>query len=190
MTVIPSTSVRSKYLKRLPIGTVYKDPKSGYNYKVTEKKMNENMIKIAIPCLSAEEQPIILADLPKEFLKQDSAPKANIFKSMKIRLIQLEETNKQLLLDQNKSLYQRISDKLNGLNYYESESSYYFLDSGIVIPIKKQKYSTLEDAQNGMEEIVNQVFSDSTLLSKAMSKQHSIQTKLYKLITELHYEPN
>lgn len=190
MTFIPSTSVRSKYFKRLPIGTVYKDPKSEYNYKVTEKKMNENMIKIAIPYLSSEEKPIILNDLPKEFLKQDSVPKANIFKSMKIKLIKLEESNKQLLLDQNKSLYQRISDKLNGLNYYESDTNYYFLHSGIVIPIRKQKYSSLEDAQNGMEEFVTQVFSDSTLLSKTMSKQHSIQTKLYKLITELHYEPN
>ena len=29
---------------------------------------------------------------------------------------------------------------------------------------------------------------DSKLLSKTMSKQHSIQTKLYKLITSLHIE--
>ena len=53
---------------------------------------------------------------------------------MKIKLIQLEETNKQLLLDQNKSLYQRITDKLNGLNYYEQflgksyNSNHFFQD--------------------------------------------------------------
>ena len=45
---IPSTSVRSKYLKTLPVGTVYKDPKSGYNYEVTEKKLNNTLIKAAV----------------------------------------------------------------------------------------------------------------------------------------------
>ena len=131
---IPSTSVRSKYLKRLPVVTVYKDPKSKFNYEEIEKQMNNSLVKVAVPYLSSEKQPILLDEIPAEYLKLDSVPKANILKSIKIRLMELEETNKQLVLNQDKTLYQRIMDNLNGSTYYQSDNCYYFLQSGIVIP--------------------------------------------------------
>ena len=117
---IPSTSVRSKYLKRLPVVTVYKDPKSKFNYEDIEKQMNNSLVKVAVPYLSSEKQPILLDEIPAEYLKLDSVPKANILKSIKIRLMELEETNKQFVLNQDKTLYQRIMDNLNVYN----DSSY------------------------------------------------------------------
>ena len=117
---IPSTSVRSKYLKRLPVVTVYKDPKSKFNYEDIEKQMNNSLVKVAVPYLSSEKQPILLDEIPAEYLKLDSVPKANILKSNKIRLMELEETNKQFVLNQDKTLYQRIMDNLNVYN----DSSY------------------------------------------------------------------
>ena len=57
---IPSTSVRSKYLKTLAVGTVYKDPKSGYNYEVVEKKLNSSLVKVSIPVLCQIFNPIYI----------------------------------------------------------------------------------------------------------------------------------
>ena len=83
---IPSTSVRSKYLKTLPVGTVYKDPKAGYNYEFTEKKLNNTLIRAAVAYLGSEKQPISL-DVPEEFLKVEHPHKANVMKLMKNRLM-------------------------------------------------------------------------------------------------------
>ena len=62
---IPSTCLRSKYLKKLPIGTCFTDPKSGYNYEIVEKKLNDTLVKVAIPYLASEKEPITLSDIPK-----------------------------------------------------------------------------------------------------------------------------
>ena len=39
MLNLPSTTVRSKYLRTLPINTVYLDPKNGHKYQVVERRV-------------------------------------------------------------------------------------------------------------------------------------------------------
>ena len=85
-----------------------------------------------MPYLSSDKQPIELNEIPKEYLRLDSVPKANILKSMKSRLTELQLENKRLLEDQHKSLYQRIKYILNEKNYYETDDVYYCLHSGLV----------------------------------------------------------
>jgi hypothetical protein len=46
---LPSTTVKSKYLKCLPIKTTYQDPINGYFYQVVEKEFNSSLIKAAVP---------------------------------------------------------------------------------------------------------------------------------------------
>jgi hypothetical protein len=53
--VIPSSSVKSNYLRTLPIGTVFQDPTNTYKYKVEEKKVNNTMTKVAVPFLGPEQ---------------------------------------------------------------------------------------------------------------------------------------
>jgi hypothetical protein len=179
---IPSTSLRSKYLKTLPVGTVYKDPKSGYNYKVTEKKLNNTLIKVAVAYLGSDIEPISLQDVTEEYLKIEHPQKANIMKLMKNRLIALQKENKVLLEQQQKSLYQRIKDHLNEQNYYETKDVFYCLHSGMVLPLKKKLYPSIEEAMAILDESVDKIFKDSKVLLKTMSKQHSIQTKLFQLL--------
>ena len=39
--IIPSTTVKSRFLKTLPVGTIYKDPRNNHIYIIEEKKINE-----------------------------------------------------------------------------------------------------------------------------------------------------
>jgi hypothetical protein len=130
---------------------VYKDPKSGYNYQVIEKKLNNTLIKTAIAFLGLE-QPISLEEIPKEFLKIEHPNKANVMKLMKNRLMALQEENKRLLENQHKSLYQKIKDNLNGKTDYETDDLYYCLHSGLVLPMKKKHYARIDDALSVLED--------------------------------------
>jgi hypothetical protein len=63
---LPSTTVKSKYLKCLPIQTTYQDPLNGYFYRVIEKECNSSLIKAAVPSFD---------DVPEKFLKlQNTTP--------------------------------------------------------------------------------------------------------------------
>lgn len=124
----------------------------------------------------------MLDDIPKEFLKVDSVPKANIMKLMKNRLMALQEENKRLLEEQHKPLYQRIMENLGDCNYYETNNVYYCLHSGLVL-LKKKYYPTLEDALAVLDENVTMIFKDQKILCRKMSKQHSLQSTLLRLLT-------
>ena len=53
--IIPSTTVKSRFLKTLPVGTIYKDPRNNHIYIIEEKKINTGeflrLTSIALPCL-------------------------------------------------------------------------------------------------------------------------------------------
>ena len=57
---IPATSIRTKFLKSLPLGTCYLDSKTKYVYEVIEKKLNNNFVKSAVPYLGKDKEPIEL----------------------------------------------------------------------------------------------------------------------------------
>jgi hypothetical protein len=71
---------------------------------------------------------------------------------------------------------------LNGKTYYETDELYYCLHSGLVLPMKKKYYATIDDALSVLADTIDGIFKDSEILSKAMSKQHSIQSCLYQLL--------
>ncbi len=71
---------------------------------------------------------------------------------------------------------------MNRKTYYETDKLYYCLHSGLVLPMKKKDYSTIDDALSVLEDTIDKIFKDSKILSKAMSKQHSIQSCLYQLL--------
>jgi hypothetical protein len=103
-------------------------------------------------------------------------------KLMKNRLMALQEENKRLLENHHKSLFQKIKDNLNGKTYYETDKLYYCLHSGLVLPMKKKHYATIDDALSVLEDTIDKIFKDSKILNKTMSKQHSIQSSLYQLL--------
>jgi hypothetical protein len=109
--------------------------------------------------------------------------KANVMKLMKNRLMTLQEENKPLLEQQQKSLYQRIKDQLNEKIYHETEDVYYCLHSRLVLPLKKKHYPTVDDALSALEDRVDKIFKNSKILCKTMSKQYDIQSTLYKLLS-------
>jgi hypothetical protein len=54
-------------------------------------------------------------------LKVDNIKKANINKSMKMKIHTLEDKVRRLLLSQHKSLFHRIKELLGDVDYYESD---------------------------------------------------------------------
>jgi hypothetical protein len=66
---------------------------------------------------------------------------------------------------------------LNRKTYYESDDLYYCLH---VLPMKH--YAKINDALSVLEGTIDRIFRDSEIPSKAMSKQHSIQSCLYQLL--------
>ena len=66
MINLPSTTVRSKYLRTLPINTVYLDPKNGHKYQVVERRVGNVMLKASINYLDNEIEGIQLENITQE----------------------------------------------------------------------------------------------------------------------------
>ncbi|KAI9326615.1 hypothetical protein BDR26DRAFT_1013203 [Obelidium mucronatum] len=95
MTVtIPSTTVRNRFLKTLPIGTIYKDPRNEHHYEVQERRINTTLSKVGVPYFGSN-QPLVI-DVPDKWMKMVNPIRANINQSMKERIVELEETVKRL----------------------------------------------------------------------------------------------
>ena len=174
MLKIPATSVKSRFLRTLPIGTIYSDSTTNYSYQVVEKKLNNTLVKSAVPYLGRDE-PIEL-EVPPEMRKLKNPVKANISKVMKSKIQNLEDKCRSLMKNQNRSLYHRLKDIL------EDDESFYILHSGLVLPFKKRRYATLDDAKEDIDRLIDHLFSDKKLLKKMMEKQMSIQSDLMRMV--------
>jgi hypothetical protein len=72
--VIPSSTLRSKYIRTIPIGTVVKDPVNNHSYIIEEKKLNKNsLVKVA----TLYEDPIELT-VDEQHLKLMNPNRANV----------------------------------------------------------------------------------------------------------------
>ncbi len=49
-----STTVKSRFLQTLPVGTIYKDPRNGHSYIIEEKKINECLSKTGVPYIGSD----------------------------------------------------------------------------------------------------------------------------------------
>ncbi len=112
---IPSTTVKSRFLKTLPVGTIYKDPRNGHSYIIEEKKINE--------CLSKTGVPYIGSDAP-----------INITALMKDKLNQLESLNRELMCKLDvKSRYQQIKELMGERKYFETERDIFCVGDECVV---------------------------------------------------------
>ncbi|KAI8611256.1 hypothetical protein BC830DRAFT_1068978 [Chytriomyces sp. MP71] len=64
---VPSTSVRNRFLKTLPIGTVYVDPRNSPKYKIQERKINTTLSKVGVPYFGSKEA--ITVTIPESMMK-------------------------------------------------------------------------------------------------------------------------
>ena len=46
---IPSTTIKAKFLKTLPINTIYQDSRNEYAYQVVGKECGGSLTKMAVP---------------------------------------------------------------------------------------------------------------------------------------------
>ncbi len=180
MLHLPSCSIRSSYLKKLPIGTIFTDPKNEYSYQIVEKRVGSSLVKTAINYLG-NEQPIKLENVPSEMFKIENPTKANPSLLLKNKIASLEEKCRSLLINQHKSLYHRMKEILDD-DCHVTADTYYILNSGLVLPFKRKYYSTLDDARENVEDMVQRIFQDSAVLPKVLEKQHKLQSKLLKMI--------
>ena len=177
---IAASSVKSRFLRTLPIGTIYSDSTTNYSYQVVEKRLNNTLVKSAVPYLGRDE-PIDL-EVPPEMRKLKNPVKANISKVMKSKIQTiLEDKCRSLMKNQNRSLYYRLKDILDN-DYYEDDEYFYLLHSGLVLPFKKKRYATLDDAKEDIDRLIDHLFSDKKLLKKMMEKQCSIQSDLMRMV--------
>jgi hypothetical protein len=177
---LPSTTVKSKYLKCLPIQTTYQDPINGYFYQVVEKEFNSSLIKAALPSFDGTKA--IKIDVPEKFLKLQNTTRPNINALMKQRLTELEAENKCLKSNKYRCTTTRIKEQLNGKCYYESEDYFYCFKDNIIVPVKKSKYPKVEDALQKHESTMEEVWKDSDILHKVIQKQDKLQETLLALL--------
>ena len=85
-----SSSLRSKYIKNIPTGTIYLDPRNHHIYQVVEKRLNNSLLKVASNYVGNEE-PIVLEDVPDSMFKLENPLKANPSKLLKSKILSLEE---------------------------------------------------------------------------------------------------
>lgn len=178
---IPSTTLRAKYIRTLPINLVYKDPKNDQKYIIVEWKLNNSFIKTAEPYFEDKIEPMVLENIPEDMMKIENPIKANPNKLLKSKIQSLEDKCHVLLQNQYKSLYHCIKELLDD-NYHETSDCFYLFHSGLVLPFKRVHYPTIADAQRAVDKKVHDIFSDIEILPKVMEKQHKLQQKLYQII--------
>jgi ribosomal protein S18 len=179
---IPSTTVKSKYLKSLPISTVFRDPRNDYSYQVVERDNNSTLSKTAVPYLGKEES--ITIDVPDKYLKLENPKRANIMAVMKQRISELEQMNKQLAKAKHKSTYHKIQKALGDNRHFETDTKIFIIAHGVVYPLRKKHYSSTEEALDAAEEIEKVIWKDTKMLEKFMSNQPKIQSKLLEVLTK------
>lgn len=177
---VPSTTVKSKFLKTRPIHTVYKDPRNGYAYQIIEKNFNGNLIKTAVPYLGQEEIPIEI-QVPPELLKVENPHRANIMTVMKNKVKELEHEILDLKCQLNEKCtpYDKIKQLMGDESIHETDEDIFLVGSdGIVYYLKKQDIPD-EDKIKFIQKYSRSVWKENTShVVKLMSKQLHIQRHL------------
>ena len=181
MLRLPSSCLRAKYIKTLPLNFIFEDPKSGLKYQVVEKKVNNNYVKVACHYFgNLEASP--LGDISGSMMKIENPIRANITKNMKSKINQLETTVRDLIKQLNVPSYQRIKNLLDGDRHFETDDNIYCLHSGIIIPLRRKHYKTLEYALESIDDVASRLFKEPKALTKLMEKQVDIQSELFQLL--------
>ncbi|KAI8614096.1 hypothetical protein BC830DRAFT_1190616, partial [Chytriomyces sp. MP71] len=72
---------RNRFLKTLPIGTVYVDPSNSHKYEIQERKINMTLSKVGVPYFGSKKA--ITVTVPESLMKMETPVRANIYQTMK-----------------------------------------------------------------------------------------------------------
>jgi maltooligosyltrehalose synthase len=176
---VPSTAIKSHFLKSLPLNTVYKDPRNEHIYEIQEKKFGSSFSKIAVPYFGQKE--FIEIQVPDKYMKMENPERANIMLKMKERMLQLEDLNTQLMSKLNtKSCLEQITEVLAGSKYYETDSEIFKIENGIVFYLRRKDVEG--NLKQCLDEFVVKVLNNPSKLSKIMDRQQMFQQKLFNLL--------
>lgn len=179
---IPSTTVKSRFLKTLPVGTIYKDPRNGHSYIIEEKKINECLSKTGVPYIGSD-APIEI-QVPDKYMKLDNPKRANIMALMKDKLNQLESLNRELMCKLDvKSRYQQIKELMGDRKYFETERDIFCVGDECVV-YQMRITDSKEEAHQLLEKYMRCVWKDPQLIARLMEKQEKIQNKLLQMLSK------
>lgn len=66
---------------------------------------------------------------------------------------------------------------------HETDDVLSYLPCGMVLTLTKKQYPCIEEALGLFYESVDKIFKDAKVCIKTKSKQHSVQAKLYPILT-------
>jgi hypothetical protein len=195
MTVsIPATTVRSKFLKTLPVGSIYKDPRNEYTYEIQERcinSINSTLSKVAVPYFGSTEP--VIVDVPEKHMKMINPVRANINQSLKQKIVLLEETvnrlQSELLTDkgsnavinekepQKDSLLDKIKQLMNGKEYYKNGGEFFYVDNSLVY------YSRSSDGKENIKKIKKDIMKgDLDMIKELTDNQSAIKKRFFKYL--------
>ena len=175
-----ATTLRARFLRKLPYNSVYKDPVNALIYKVEERV--QNLSKIAVP-YHGDQEPIELEEVEEKHLKLANPKRHNVNLLLKNRIAELEEKVEQLNTNlSNRSKYEQIKQHLNGDTFYEGPKYMYSIQDGIIVPFKIE--SDLDETKRKLEDLVQRMWKTPSLLHQIMNQQKRLQSKLLDLLSK------
>ncbi|OAJ37846.1 hypothetical protein BDEG_21821 [Batrachochytrium dendrobatidis JEL423] len=163
MLVIPSCSLRSKYIRTIPINQVILDPVNKLKYIIEEKRSNNNTLsKVASPYFG-DEEPLVL-EVSDESLKIANPNRFNPSVLMKNRIAELEDKVVQLN------------------NHLSSSSKYEQIKDGIIYAVKMN--GSLEESELELEAFIKSSWKNPDVLHSLMLGQKRLQSKLLELLSK------
>jgi hypothetical protein len=182
---VPSTTVKCRFLKTLPIGTIYRDPRNNHVYEVQERKVGNCYSKIAVPHFGGDE-PIEL-DVPDTLMKVENPERANIMSLMKQKLAHLEAINAQLMSKLDlKSRFDQIQELMDGRKYHVTPDDGYLVDSGLIFHLRKKDCKEGECLKSSLDSLYEMAWKDTSSLMKVMERQQRLQQKLLSCLSKSH----
>ncbi|KAJ3111277.1 hypothetical protein HK100_002743 [Physocladia obscura] len=190
-----STDVRSKYLKSLPMGTVYKDPRNNHIYKVDEKKINSTLSKVGVPYFGSEEA--ITIDVPEKHLKLENPVRFNVNQSLKERINELEQTIIQLRsesfsdesqqplpskedeIKKTPTKYDDIIKLMEGREYFDTDREAFEIEPKARLVLYSKKAEG-QDHNKILSRLREQLWTDTNVIDELTRNQPAIQKKLLK----------
>lgn len=181
MLVIPSCSLRSRYIKSIPINQIILDPVNKHKYIIEEKRLTNNTLsKVASPYFG-EEEPLAL-DVDDKHLKIANPKRFNPSVLMKHRISELEDKVEQLNKHlKSASKYEQIKYYLGDEKYHSDGKYLYTARDGIVYAAKIN--GTLEQTESSMEDFIKSSWKKPEVLHSLMLGQKRLQAKLLELLT-------
>jgi hypothetical protein len=182
---VPSTSVKSRFLKTLPIDEIFRDLRNNHLYQVKEKRNGTCYSRFAVPYFGSEEQQTELS-VPEKHMKAENLVRTNIMSVMKQRLCFAESLNSQLMSKMGlKDGLEQIKETLGCEDYYETADDAYLIEHGVIFHMRKKDCKSGEESKPSLREFSSKAWADSSMLSKVIDKQQRIQSKLLSHLSKV-----